>query len=106
MFKRKGKSVRNSAAETSRISYRPFIVARDAGADWPRSAPRSMSSCDDFGVDTINGKRVKMGSSAHTLGITSGGAGVDVSPAVEENASGIEEAIFGSDVEECRATQS
>src|SRR5689334_2637428 len=51
------------------------------------------------------GQRVKdRGLSAHTLGIYIG-PGVDVSPAIEEEASGIEEAIFGGDVEEGRATQ-
>jgi len=60
----------------------------------------------DFGADAHKvGQRVKdRGLSADTVRANIG-ASVDIGTAVDEEASGIKEAIFGGDVKESRATK-
>ena len=82
-----------------------FVVAGDAGADRQVGAAFD-EQLADFGVDTHEmGQGVKDRSlAADALGIDVG-AGVYVSATVEEEAGSIEEAVFGSDVEQGCATE-
>jgi hypothetical protein len=80
-------------------------MAGDAGADGQVGAS-FFEEFTDFGVDAHEiGQRVKdRGLSADTVRANIG-ASVDIGTAVDEEASGIKEAIFGGDVKESRATK-
>jgi hypothetical protein len=80
-------------------------VAGDAGADGEVGATID-EELSDFGVHGVEvGQGVKdWGLTADAVGVDVG-AGVDLGAAVEEETGGVEEAVFGSDVEERCATK-
>ena len=78
----------------------------DAGADGQIGAS-FFEEFADFGVDAHEmGQRVKDRSLSTDAIRVYVGASVDIGAAVEKEASGIKEAIFGGDVKESRATKS